>query len=167
MLIAATPRVRSQIDAETGERVEPKTATGKRDVVLMPALAKMLATHRLVSPYSGDGDPVFASRAGTPLLRSNVRQRILRPTIDGAGLGGLEQPTLRTHDLRHTFASLLIAAGASVVFVASQMGHRKPTVTLDVYAHLFDARDHAGKLAVTLEANFATMVETPVVAVSA
>ena len=40
-----------------------------------------------------------------------------------------------------------------MVFVASQMGHRKPTVTLDVYAHLFDARDHADKLAATLEAN--------------
>ena len=65
---------------------------------------------------------------------------------------------MRTHDLRHTFVSLLIATGASVVF-ASQMGHRKPTVTLDVYAHLFDARDHADKLAAILETNFASTLE--------
>ena len=51
--------------------------------------------------------------------------------------------------------SRLLAAGASVVFAASQMDHGKPTVTPDVYAHLFDARDHADKLAATLEANFA------------
>ena len=152
-------RVRWQIDAQTGERVEPKTITAKRDIVVMPALGKLLAAHRIASPHSGDDEPVFASRAGTPLLRSNVRTRILRPAIEDAGLGGPHRPTLRTHDLRHTFASLLIAAGASVVFVASQMGHRKPTVTLDVYAHLFDARDHADKLAATLEANFADTLE--------
>src|SRR3954447_17903611 len=158
-IAASRVRVRWQIDAKTGERVEPKTITAKRDIVLMPALAKLLAAHRIASPRSGDDDPVFASAAGTPLLRSNVRARILRPAIEKAGLGGPGRPALRTHDLRHTFASLLIAAGASVVFVASQMGHRKPTVTLDVYAHLFDARDHADKLAAMLEANFASTLE--------
>jgi integrase len=160
-LAAGRVRVRWQIDAKTGNRVEPKTIAAKRDIVLMPALAKLLAAHRIASPYCGHDDPVFASRAGTPLLRSNVRARILRPAIEQAGLGGPNRPTLRTHDLRHTFASLLIAAGASVVFVASQMGHAKPTVTLDVYAHLFDARDHADKLAAILEANFAATLERP------
>src|SRR4051794_21842754 len=140
-------------------RVEPKTITTKRDIVLMPALAKLLAAHRVPSPYSGHDDPVFASGVGTPLLRSNVRARILRPATDKAGLGGCDRPTLRTHDLRHTFASLLIATGASVVFVAAQMGHAKPTVTLDVYAHLFDARDHADKLAAILETNFAAALQ--------
>src|SRR3954468_381831 len=80
-LAAGRLRVRWQIDATTGRRVEPKTITAKRDIVLMPALAKMLAAHRIASPYSRDRDPVFASRAGTPLLRSNVRNRIMRPTI--------------------------------------------------------------------------------------
>jgi hypothetical protein len=84
--------VRWQIDAKTGERVEPKTITAKRDIVLMPALAKLLAAHRITSPCSGDDDPVFASAAGTPLLRSNVRARILRPAIDNAGLGGGDRP---------------------------------------------------------------------------
>jgi hypothetical protein len=41
------------------------------------------------------------------------------------------------YDLRHSFVSLLIAQGASVVEVARQAGHA-PTMTLDTYAHLFD-----------------------------
>ena len=127
---------------------------------ISPTFAARTLRSRVADTAAGPNkwgpDTVFASRAGTPLMRSNVRARILRPTIERAGLGGPDRPTLRTHALRHTFASLLIAAGASVVFVASQMGHRKPTVTLDVYAHLFDARDHADKLAETLEANFAS-----------
>lgn len=63
-------RVRWQIDAATGRRVEPKTKTAKREVVVMPALARMLAAHRVAPPHSCDDDPVFASRAGTRLLRS-------------------------------------------------------------------------------------------------
>ena len=91
-LAAGRLRVRWQIDAKTGERVEPKTITAKRDIVVMPALAKMLAAHRIASQYSGDYDPVFASRAGTPLLRSNVRTMILRPATDQAGLCGGDRP---------------------------------------------------------------------------
>ena len=91
-LAAGRLRVRWQIDAKTGERVEPKTITAKRDIVVMPALAKMLAAHRIASQYSGDDDPVFASRAGTPLLRSNVRTMILRPATDQAGLCGGDRP---------------------------------------------------------------------------
>jgi hypothetical protein len=46
-------------------------------------------------------------------------------------------PKARPYDLRHSFVSLLIAQGASVVEVAAQAGHA-PTMTLDTYAHLFD-----------------------------
>ena len=44
------------------------------------------------------------------------------------------------YDLRHSFISLLIAQGASVVEVTRQAGHA-PTMTLDAYAHLFDEPD--------------------------
>jgi integrase len=42
------------------------------------------------------------------------------------------------HELRHTCASLLVAQGASVLAVARQLGHADPSVTLRVYADLFD-----------------------------
>jgi hypothetical protein len=51
---------------------------------------------------------------------------------------GLEKA--RPYDLRHSFVSLLIHEGRSVVEVARQAGHL-PTMTLDVYAHVFDEFD--------------------------
>jgi integrase len=40
----------------------------------------------------------------------------------------------RMYDLRHTFASLLLASGAPITYVAAQLGHTKPTTTLRYYA---------------------------------
>jgi integrase len=47
---------------------------------------------------------------------------------------------LTPHDLRHTFGSWLIAQGEDVVYVSKQMGHSKPSITFDVYAHLLEKR---------------------------
>jgi integrase len=49
------------------------------------------------------------------------------------------QEQLRTHDLRHTAASLAVSAGANVLAVARMLGHANPNVTLNVYADLFDS----------------------------
>lgn len=49
---------------------------------------------------------------------------------------GLEPMTL--HDLRHTAASLMVSAGANVKAVQRQLGHSSASMTLDVYADLFD-----------------------------
>jgi integrase len=46
------------------------------------------------------------------------------------------------HDLRHTFASLLIGQGADVVFVSRAMGHADPAIALRVYSHLWAGREH-------------------------
>lgn len=46
-------------------------------------------------------------------------------------------PTIRLHDLRHYFASGLIAAGCDVVTVQRALGHSSATVTLNTYAHLW------------------------------
>jgi integrase len=67
-------------------------------------------------------------------------------------------PKLRFHDLRHTFASLLIAEGANVVFASRQLGHASPDITLRVYAHLFDRLEHAARAGDALEAGFATVL---------
>jgi integrase len=67
---------------------------------------------------------------------------------------------LRFHDLRHTFASLLIAQGSNVVFVSRQLGHSSPNVTLGVYAHLFDQAEHGQRAKDAMEAAFGNALET-------
>lgn len=61
---------------------------------------------------------VFSSTTGAPLHQRNVLRRGLGHAVEHAGLGGDGRPRLRFHDLRHTFASLLIAKGMNVVFVS-------------------------------------------------
>ena len=43
--------------------------------------------------------------------------------------------SFRVYDLRHTFTSLLLAQGAPITYVAAQLGHSRPTTTLQFYAH--------------------------------
>jgi integrase len=52
------------------------------------------------------------------------------------------------------FASLLIANGLNVLYVSRQLGHANPTVTLGVYAHLFERADHAAAAREALEAGY-------------
>lgn len=52
------------------------------------------------------------------------------------------------HALRHTHASALISAGLDVVTVSRRLGHANPTVTLTVYAHLFQKTDHTAAAAI-------------------
>ena len=54
---------------------------------------------------------------------------------------------LKTHELRHTFASLLFEAGATVPYVMDQLGHADPKVTLSIYTHVLERkRDHGKRL---------------------
>jgi integrase len=117
----------------------------------MPGLARSLREHRLASPHSREPDFVFASARGTPLYYRNVERRGLDAAAAAANLNASEQPKLRLHDLRHTFASILISHGADVVSVSRQLGHASPDITLKVYAHLFDQARHANRMREQLE----------------
>jgi hypothetical protein len=74
---------------------------------------------------------VFPSEAGTPMDGSNVYKRYFLPAVEAAGLRHF-----RIHDLRHSYASLLIQAGASLAYVRDQLGHSSIQVTVDLYGHL-------------------------------
>ena len=62
---------------------------------------------------------------------NNFTVRVFKPALAAAGLRAV-----RFHDLRHTFGSLLIQAGASLAYVRDQMGHSSIQVTVDIYGHL-------------------------------
>lgn len=79
-------------------------------------------------------DLLFTSPHGGPWRNSNFRSRRFDPAVKAAGL-----PTLRLHDLRHTAASLAVQAGANVKAVQRMLGHKSASMTLDVYADLFDS----------------------------
>jgi integrase len=74
---------------------------------------------------------VFPSPDGGILDPDNLYHRYFLPVLAKAGIR-----KIRLHDLRHTFGSLLIQTGASIVYVKEQMGHSSIQVTVDTYGHL-------------------------------
>jgi integrase len=72
---------------------------------------------------------VFPSAAGTALDESNVR-KAFNQILDKA-----ELHRRGPHQMRHTFASLLLQAGEPITYVSNQMGHKDSAITLRVYAH--------------------------------
>lgn len=131
-------QVTGQCDAR-GIRAEyGKTRAARREIVLMDALAADLRRAKLCSAFSRPGDFVIASDTGTAMNPRNLAQRGLEK---GAEDAGLERVTF--HVLRHTFASILIGQNHNPLYVAAQMGHEKPSVTLDTYGHLFNRAKNA------------------------
>ncbi len=74
---------------------------------------------------------MFPNQAGNPINHNNLVNRHFNPALEVA-----ELPKIRFHDLRHTYASLLIEQGENIKYIQNQLGHSNPTVTLNVYAHL-------------------------------
>jgi integrase len=149
---AGVIHVRRQLDRD-GAYTEPKTPRAVREVILMPSLAALLLEGKLASAYSSPDDPVFATLTGQPMYYRNVSRRGLTAALRKSGLSE-GTPRLRFHDLRHTFAALLIAQGLNVVFVSRQLGHASPSFTLDVYGGLFDRAEHARRAVEGLEESF-------------
>jgi integrase len=92
---------------------------------------------RCVAPANGADDPVFGHEVFGGLWIDEHyrtwRRRIYVPSAENVGL-----PTPRPYDLRHTWASLLIAEGRlSIVEVAEQLGDKTSTV-LDTYSHVIN-----------------------------
>jgi len=119
---------------------EPKTRAGRRVVPLPSSLTERLRAHRrhqkelrlLLGQLYQDEDLVFASLTGGPLNPANLTRRDLKTILRRAGL----PLGLRWYDLRHTCATLLLAAGENVKVVAERLGQAKTALTLDLYAHV-------------------------------
>ncbi|BBY05445.1 tyrosine-type recombinase/integrase [Mycobacterium noviomagense] len=81
---------------------------------------------------------VFTDMRGGVLRNSNWRARVFAPAVAACQKADESFPTITPNDLRHTAASLAISAGANVKAVQRMLGHAKASMTLDVYADLFD-----------------------------
>ncbi|MCH9032289.1 MAG: site-specific integrase [candidate division Zixibacteria bacterium] len=113
-----------------GKFISPKSKRALRRITMSPMLREGLEQHRLLAPRS-EMDLVFCQDNGKPIQPDNMVKREFLPALQRAGLR-----RIRFHDLRHTFASLLIAQGENVKIVQNQLGHSSATTTLDRYGHL-------------------------------
>lgn len=124
---------------------ESKTEAGKREVSIPPFLLQDLSKASL---RPQEAPWVFLTRDGTQMKHRRVG-RALEETLKRAKV-----PHVRFHDLRHTFASILIGEGLDVTYVAKQLGHSSPQVTLGIYATLFDPERREEEARQALEARF-------------
>lgn len=113
-----------------GKWYDVKTKTSNRKVDLGPKMMAELKKWKIACPPN-KLNLVFPNKAGRPINHNNLIYRYFYPALKKAKL-----PQIRFHDLRHTYASLLIEQGENIKYVQTQLGHSSPTVTLNVYAHL-------------------------------
>ena len=146
-------RIRYQMSRK-GKRSAVKTEAGKRDVILMDELARMLRARKVAARFCREEDLVIANGVGHTLGYTRLRKAFANAAKD-ANIAGATP-----HTCRHTFASILIDRGASVEFVADQLGHASTKTTWDIYVHLFRARDQAADAKRELDAAFGHMLRT-------
>jgi integrase len=119
-------------------RIEtPKSGKSRRvDMSLQLAATLREHLHRrkeetLKKGWSEVPEWAFCDANGNALDGNNFRKRVFAKALAKAGLR-----RIRIHDLRHTYASLLIQNGESPAYVRDQLGHHSIQVTVDIYGHL-------------------------------
>jgi integrase len=131
----------------------PKTKYGRRTISLPPSAVAILRTHRRQQLETrialGLGKPgpetlLFSNPDGSPISPNYLTRRWQDTCV------ALDLPRVTFHALRHTHASALIAAGMDVVRISRRLGHGSPSITLNIYAHLFIKVDTASASAIEL-----------------
>jgi integrase len=122
----------------------PKTKRGRRIISLPAFIVKELRAHRIAQGeerlalgLGKDSDDALVLRRpdGSPLVPDNVSSEWRK------AVAALKLPKVSLHALRHTHASQLIASGMDVLTISRRLGHGSPSITLDVYSHLFKPTD--------------------------
>jgi integrase len=115
----------------------PKTARGRRSIAIDPVTAHVLREHRkrqwaersLLEKAFADQDLVFCNVKGGP-----VHPDFFSQTFDRT-VARLGMRRIRLHDLRHTHATLGLAAGVPPKVMSERLGHATVAFTQDVYMH--------------------------------
>jgi len=114
-----------------------KTKTGKvRRVDMSDQLAATLkallieSKRQTLSSGKGESVAIVFHRDGVHMEQNYIR-RVFKKLLQKAGIR-----EMRIHDIRHTFASLLLSNGESPVYVKDQLGHSSIKMTVDIYGHL-------------------------------
>lgn len=118
-----------------GQLGRVKTKAGRRKVPLSKRAKLAVSEQRMKRPHGTD--VLFCAPRGGHLHRHNFDKRF-REWRDAAGM-----PDVVFHDLRHTYASLMIRAGVHPKELQELMGHETFRLTMDLYGHLFDGQREA------------------------
>ncbi|MDE2480838.1 MAG: site-specific integrase [bacterium] len=116
-------QITKTFNEKLGQDGPPKTPSSRRAVALSKETVAALKKHILATGVRGD-DRLFPVKDVRTLGKS--MQRTMRAA---------EVPMIRFHDLRHTFATLALAARVPIKVVSEMLGHKSVKLTLDVYAH--------------------------------
>ncbi|MFI9330187.1 site-specific integrase [Kitasatospora sp. NPDC052868] len=121
---------------------EPKTEAGRAWISLSPramtALHRQAALQMATHPEGRLEGLVFAHGGGSPLRPQWVLDQLRKRTAE------LDLPRVGLHDLRHTPASIMIAADIPVAVVSKTMRHSTLAITINLYGHLLkDSADQA------------------------
>ena len=111
---------------------KPKTRLSRRSVNMTPSVIKTLKEHRVKRGNPSSSTLLFDRGDGKPQDPTNLSKDIWTRLLRAAGI----RESVRIHDLRHTFCSMLLAQGASPKYIQSQLGHSSIMVTMDRYGHL-------------------------------
>ncbi|HEU5439549.1 MAG TPA: site-specific integrase, partial [Ktedonobacterales bacterium] len=117
---------------------EPKTAKSRRLIPLAPEAAAIMEAQRALNAALRaaaqelweEHGLLFPSERGTPQDPSHINRRF-HAALAQAGL-----PSVRLHDLRHTFATLAFSQSASAREVQDLLGHANVQTTLSTYTHV-------------------------------
>ncbi|MDX3634043.1 site-specific integrase [Streptomyces europaeiscabiei] len=133
---------------QSGKIGPPKTAKSRRTVPVGEVVTDALITHLAARPSK---EWLFTMEEGEPLnyRRWKTEWNCARKALQAAesesaereGRKPVELPHMVTHDLRHFYASALIAGGASVKQVQLVLGHASAVITLRIYAHLWPGEE--------------------------
>jgi integrase len=138
-LAAGVIRVERGYDAVEGE-IELKSGAGRRKVPI-PAVLRDYLTEHLARVGRDGSERCFGSTGEAPFDGQKLQARADKAWREA----GLERIT--PHERRHTFASLMIAAGVNAKALQAFMGHSSITTTLDTYGHLMPgSEDEAANL---------------------
>ena len=146
-------KVEHQLELRTLRRVAPKTPQSRRTVPLAAPVAEVLAAHIAAYPPEPASGLLF-----NPIGDSIGRPRMIpRPGHDHAHYGRMMRRAVKraglpagtsSHDLRHHYASVLVAAGESVFAVAERLGHTNATLVLSTYGHLMPGSEDSTRRAI-------------------
>jgi integrase len=129
-LLRRSAQVEWQIAPGSKTRSEPKTPRSRRTLPL-PRSSPTLWPHTFRRSLRGRRS-IFTTTTGAVYRHDYYGPRIFAAAVEKAKL----PKGTTSHDLRHHFASVLLAAGASVVAVAERLGHENAALVLSTYAHL-------------------------------